>query len=157
MPPNDPNAYRVPGNPASGVAQPTPGPAPGTGPGPVQRTGAPVLAGAGDMTQEVIQGYMSLRPEEKQTLLRAMEGVLGEILKKVLPNELDALLTEAIQTDPSRIGPGTTPPVTGRPPAPASPVAPPNGAPTATAPAAPGSLGSAQIPPRVNNALAGFR
>ncbi len=153
MPPNDPNAYRVPGNPASGVAQATPGP----GPGSVQRTGAPVLAGAGDLTQEVIQGYMSLTPAEKQTLLRAMEGVLGEILKKVLPNELDELLTEAIQTDPSRIGPGTTPPMTGRAPAPVSPAATPTSASTAPAPAAPGSLGSAQIPPRVNNALAGFR
>ena len=145
MPPNDPNAYRVPGNPASGVAQAPPSPTPG----PVQRTGAPVLAGAGNMTQEVIQGYMSLRPEEKQTLLRAMEGVLGEILKKVLPNELDELLTEAIATDPARIGAGTTPPMTGRAPAPTTPAA----APT---PAPPGSLGSAQIPPGVN-ALSGFR
>ncbi len=149
MPPNDPNAYRVPGDPASGVPQATPGPALG----PVQRTGAPVLAGSGDLTQEVIQGYMSLRPEEKQTLLRAMEGVLGAILKKVLPNELDELLTEAIQTDPSRIGPGTTLPMTGRAPAPATPAAPPTSAPTAP----PGSLGSAQIPPGVNSALAGFR
>lgn len=147
MPPNDPNAFRVPGNPASAVAQAPPGPA---ATGPVQRTGASVLAGAGNMTQEVIQGYMSLRPEEKQTLLRAMEGVLGEILKKVLPNELDELLTEAIATDPSRIGPGTTPPMTGRAPAPATPAVGPT-------PALPGSLGSAQIPPGVNNALAGFR
>lgn len=142
----------VPGNPGSGLRPDAgnPGPAnPGPGnPAPqVQRTGNPILAGAGNMQQEVIANYMTLTPPQKRRLLTAFEGELGEILLIVLPNELEEVILEAINTDPARIVDGTTPPQTG------AQVAPPG---VAAAPAPPGSLSSSAIPPSVN-ALAGFR
>lgn len=67
----------------------------------------------GGLEQEVIDGYMTLTPGEKKVLLKAMDGAFGRILTKVLPDQLGALIQEAIDTPPERIGAGTTLPRTG--------------------------------------------
>lgn len=174
MPHNDPNAYNVPGDPSSGARPGAGNPgngnpgAPGVNPGPpqVQRTGAPILAGSGDLEQEVIAGYMSLKVDQKQKLLRAMDSELGPILLQVLPDSLGSLILEAINTPPEAIVDGLTPPKVGAaPPGALSSAAIPQGAgfglpgagPAQAVPAAPpGTLSSAAIP-RGNNVLNGFR
>lgn len=98
MPANDPNAYKVPGDPQSGLRR-----------GLLSAFGE--TSEAGGVEQEVIDGYMTLTPEEKRVLLKAMDGGLGAILSKVLPPELNQLIAEAVDTAPERIGPGTTPPL----------------------------------------------
>ena len=142
MPPNDPNAYKVPGNPSSGLKD-NPGPSSNPGPpignpGP-QLTGAP-LGGGMDLRQEVIAGYMSLNVAEKQKLLEAMSGDLGLILMKVMPDSIEDLIMEAVTTRPEQIGDGLTPP--------RAAVSSPTQAMPAPAPA--GALSSAAIPQSVN-------
>ncbi len=111
MPSNDPNAYRVPGNPRSGLLSSVAG-SMGTQPAnPFE--GSPQVQRTGNLEQEVIDGYMTLTPKEKKVLLGAMNGALGGILMKVLPDQLAGLIREAIDTPPERIGAGTTPPRTG--------------------------------------------
>ena len=102
MPANDPNAYKVPGDPRSGLLSSFAGAAMG-------RTS--LDQGTGNLEQEVIDGYMTLTPGEKKALLKAMDGGLGAILAKVLPKELNELIAEAVDTPPERIGPGTTLPL----------------------------------------------
>ena len=99
MPANDPNAYKVPGDPQSGLRR-----------GLLSAFGETSEAsetGPGGVEQEVIDGYMTLTPQEKRVLLKAMDGGLGAILSKVLPPELNDLIAEAVNTAPERIGPGT--------------------------------------------------
>lgn len=136
---------------------------PGNPAGPVVRA-RPNFGGAGgDIERQVIEGYMSLSPDEKRIFLRAMDGVLGSILAKILPDQLDDLIQEAIQTPPEEIGNGTTPPraaakfgLTGQAPGPPPLQAPgPPPGPPAGAPPNGGTLGSSAIPPRLS-VLRGF-
>ena len=122
-----------PSNP--GPANPGP---PIASPGP-QLPGAP-LGGGGMSEEQVVAGYMSLNVMEKKVLITALDGILGEVLKKVLPG-LEPLIQEAMDTRPEQIVNGTTPPRSMRSGVPGQ----------AIPPAAPaGSLSSAAIPQSVN-------
>ena len=118
MPPNDPNAYKVPGDPRSGLLSSFAGnmgtQAGNMGTQPVNPFDGPTqVQRSGSLEQEVIDGYMTLTPQEKKMLLGAMNSALGGILMKVLPDQLGGLIREAIDTPPERIGAGTTLPRTG--------------------------------------------
>ncbi len=141
MPMNDPKAYLPGGSHAGqgpaaaspplpgGGAPAMPGGAPNGAPSPVVPPGA---APVGTLEQQVIEGYMSLTPVEKKVLLTAMDGVLGQILIKVMPDELEEVFMEAINTSPDQIGQGVAPPMAAgkyAPAAPAGPPVPPQGGP----------------------------
>ena len=113
-----------------------PGP-PIDNPGP-QLTGASL--GGGITEEQVVAGYMSLEVTQKRVLIKALDGILGDILKIVLPG-IEHLIDEAMATNPEQIVNGTTPPRSAR-----------NGVPgQAIPPAAPaGALSSAAIPQSVN-------
>ena len=124
---HDPQAYAAPGAaapaPVPQAAPPVPAP-----PGPPMG-GAPGGAPGGTLEQQVIAGYMSLTPVEKKVLLTAMDGVLGQILIKVMPDELEEIFLEAVNTSPDQIGQGTTPPMAAGKYAQAAPAVPPQGGP----------------------------
>ncbi len=131
MPHNDPQGYAAPGAapaPAPQAAPPVP-PVAGAG---IPGVGIPGAAPVGTLEQQVIAGFMTLTPVEKKVLLTAMDGVLGQILIKVMPDELEEVFLEAVNTSPDQIGPGTTPPRAAAKyaqAAPAGPPVPPQGGP----------------------------
>ncbi len=131
MPMNNPQAYAAPGAapaPTPQVAPPVPAP-PVPAP-PVAGAGIPGAAPVGTLEQQVIAGFMTLTPVEKKVLLTAMDGVLGQIFIKVMPDELEEVFLEAIGTSPDQIGPGMTPPMAaGKYDQPAGPPVPPQGGP----------------------------
>ena len=113
-----------------------PGPPIGN-PGP-QLTGAPL--GGGVTEEQVVAGYMSLNVTQKKVFLKAVDGMLGEILKIMFPG-VEHLIQEAIDTNPEQIVTGTTLPRSFRGGVPGQAIPPP-------APA--GALSSAAIPQSVN-------
>lgn len=128
MPLHNPQANAAPGAAPAPVPQAAPPiPAPPIPVPPV--AGVPGAAPGGSLEQQVIAGYMSLTPVEKKVLLTAMDGVLGQILIKVMPDELEEVFLEAVNTSPDQIGPGTTPPRAAAKYAQAAPAGPPQGGP----------------------------